>query len=441
MALLRDLDGITAGNNLLVHHMYAAHDPYCAHVPDVAPLDWREGLRPEAWFGQATNRVKALRCYENSVRFTDETLAGYVKTLRGRTRPSVLLFVPDHGEDPVSGTGHNADRPSLLHLEIPVVLYANASARSAMGDEWMHLAYNARQPFLGSWVYELILELMGVGAPELALQTPPRMSDNFRAPERLIYPQGRRWNYDDNETAIDLLSATRNALARKPVAGRSRPPIFAHRVNTLLKAREAMLHFDGIEFDLLLDEESDRLLVNHPPMPVSGLLVDELLHATASRPLLKLWFDFKNPAQSPQRALRLLHDLDKTWKIRDRTVLELPAETPEAVKALYTSHGWAVSLYLPDSFALCSGTMHHESCARLAAGWAGEAHRAGLKAFSFDDALRPAVERYLRPLAPRHRYLSWKLSLHANSSDLTERAADLAPLDALIVSVPSSFNP
>ena len=442
MALFHDLASSAGGHQLLVHHMYAAHDPYCAHVPRTSGQVWRQGLMPEGWFGQTPARLEALRCYEDAVRFTDETLATYIKALRERTRPAVLVFVPDHGEDPAGGTGHNADRPSLWHLEIPVVLYANEAARRDLGSAWVQLAANADKPFLGSWVYELMLELLGVAAPDLALQSPPRMALGFHAPARVVYPHGRRWNYDDSGSAIDLMSASRNALARRPAAGRSRPALFAHRVNTVLKALQAMRDFDGIEFDVWLDPARRELLVNHPPMPVSGLRVDELLQAAASRPGLQLWLDFKNPGQAPEQAIELLGRLDDRWRLRSRAVLELPAETPEDVKAIYSKAGWAVSMYLPDRFAFCNyiGAGNSE-CSQLAASWVAEARRVGLAGFSFDDALRPAVERYLRPLARDKRYLSWKLSLRADETRLADAAADLAPLDALIVSFPSQFNP
>jgi hypothetical protein len=442
-ALLQELAQSADGHRLLVHHMFAAHDPYCAHAPPKPLADWRDGLRATAWFGRSPPLREALHCYEGAVRFTDAMLARYARVLRDRSRPGVLVFLPDHGEDPAGGTGHNADRPSLWHLEIPVVLYANAAAREALGPVWSGLAAHAAQPFLGSWVYELMLELFGVAAPELVLRSPPRAADTFRAPARVVYPQGRRWDYDDASKAIDLLSATRNALARRPAADRERPPLYAHRVNTVLKAMQAMRDFDGIEFDIVFDPGSRELLVNHPPMPVSGLRVSELLEATSSRPGLRLWLDFKNPEQSPDLAVRALRELDAHWRIRDRTVLEVPANTPEAIKAGLSRDGWAVSLYLPESFAACAAGTDavQAACAQRAKDWVAEARRVGLTAFSFDDALRPAVQRHLRPLAPERLYLSWKLSLRADDSRVVDAAADLAPLDALIVSFPSPFSP
>lgn len=437
-ALLRSLNAPAAGPRVLVHHMFAAHDPYCAHRPAQPMPD--PAATPAAWFGAAANRWPALACYEGAVRFSDEVLSRYLESLAGRQRPAILVFVPDHGEAPEDGSGHNADRPSPRHLEIPAVVYFNEAARTVRAPSWQWLRQHADLPFLGSWTYELLLELTGVEAPELRLLSPPRLAPTFRAPPRVIYPHGRRWTYDGDGPALDLLTGTRQALARLPGAGRTRPPIYAHRVNTVLKGMEAARYFDGVEIDIVAG--AGQILVNHPPMPASGLTLDELLQALAIRPGLKLWLDFKNPGISTAETLEALAQLDGRWNLRGRTVLELPADTPEAVFAAYAAAGWSTSLYLPDDFASCgAASASGDACDGRAQAWLAMARRTGIGAFSFDDALRAAVDRHLRPGAGSLRLLSWKLSLRSDDPALADAAADLAPLDALIVSFHSTFSP
>jgi len=434
------------GPNLLVHHMYAAHDPYCVHVPSDGAIS-APGVAgaAAAWFGAAPDLSASLRCYEQAVRFTDDLVAQYIDAAGPRTRPTIVLFVPDHGEAPEDGSGHNADRPSARHLEIPVFAYFNPAARQSYPTHWENLRRNAQAPFLGSWTFELLLDLFGVAAPDVELLAPSPAASPYRPPARIIYPKGRRWNYDAllEATPLDLLSATRKALARQPSDGRSRPPLFAHRVNTVLKGLEAARYFDGVEVDVVLDAASGAFVVNHPPMPMTGLTLDDLLGALSFRPDLRLWLDFKNPQEATaERAVALLEVLDARHAIKGRALLEVPADVPEALVAVYARAGWQTSIYLPEDFSECAaGGGGEENCRQRAGALLAKARGAGAWAISFDDAQRTIVNRHVRPRAEGLRLLSWKLSLRSDNPQLAELTADLNPIDALIVVFPSPFSP
>lgn len=435
-----------SGPRMLVHHMYAAHDPYCAHKPLTPEPQSQDSTDSAlAWFGAAPDRSANLRCYEQAVRFTDELLAGYVQMAAKLQRPTVVLFVPDHGEAPEEGSGHNADRASARHLEIPVLAYFNAAARQALPEHWNNLRQHQSHRFMGNWVFELLVDLFGVVAPDVRLAPSSPSAANYAPPERIIYPKGRRWNYDSLQDAskLDVLSSTRKALARKPGDGRRAPLLYAHRCNSVLKAIEAARYFDGIELDIVLDEGSRSVLVNHPPMAVSGLTLGAMMRALSFKPQLQFWLDFKNPgATPPELGLALLGELDQRFSLKARSLLEMPADTPAAVLQAYAVAGWRTSIYVPEKLATCVGPSGDATaCNRQASDLVALARQVKASALSFDDALRSAVDQYVRPQAQGLQLMSWKLSLKSDDPRLVDMAADLQPLDGLIVSFPSSFSP
>jgi hypothetical protein len=445
-AMLGLLAQPTTGSRVLVHHMFAAHDPYCVHRPrGASPPDPWQGVRHDGVFGVARDQSAALGCYENAVRFTDELLDVYIDAAQKAGRATVVMFVPDHGEAPEEGTGHNVDRPSARHIEIPAVLYFNDAAQKQLAVQHSALASHVDAPFFGSWTYELLLDLLEIPADGLLLRTRSPASGAYRPPQRTIYAEGRPWNYDDaTDNAIDdVLSRTRNTLRRVRAAYPPTAPVFAHRVNTLLKAQEAARYFDGAELDIVFDSSADGFFVYHPPMPNTGLRLAQQLQALANNPELQLWFDFKNPSREDVVAgLAQLETLDSEWQLKRRAILEIPEARESDVFAAYASAGWRVSLNIGDDFAACNSRPATDVvCRDRAHTLTRKAHAVGLHALSFDYKLWSAVGRFVVPLKANLRLYSWRLDLKSDDTDLPQRLAEMPQFAGLIVTFPSRFSP
>ena len=72
------------------------------------------------------------------------------------------------------------------------------------------------------------------------------------------------------------------------------PKIWAHRTNSIEKLKRFSVEFNGLELDIVI-QENGCLDVFHPPEPSKGLCLEEYLkQAKSINPDLKFWLDVKN---------------------------------------------------------------------------------------------------------------------------------------------------
>lgn len=442
-AVLRSLAVPATGPRLLVHHFYAAHSPYCAHVPDESlPVPLRDG---EAFFGEGPDFSANLRCYADAMRMVDELVSSTMDAAARSKRPTIVLFSPDHGEAPELGTGHNSQRHSAHHVEIPMVVYFNAAAQRAQQPLYEVLQRRRGLPFMNEWLFELLLDFYGLPGDGLLLRTRSPASPDYHPPARILFADTRRWNYDQREPSrpMDVLSDTRLSLRLLHEQGNVGPTIFAHRVDTQGKALAARDLFDGVEMDIVFDPALQTLLVNHPPKRPTGLLLADQLAALGAQPRLRVWLDMKNPtAENAPQILQQLDALDRQWRIRDRAIVELPSSLDATTLDSYARAQWRVSLYLPDDLVGCNVAPPGDaSCTKRVSDWMARAVTAKATYFSFDRASWPAVKSFVVPHMPAGmRLLSWDLSLRSDRPDLVEQLQRLPPLDGFIVPFRTAFD-
>lgn len=443
-ALLAALGRPSTAPRLLVQHYFAGHSPYCGHVPSTpvtGPL--RTG---EAFFGDAgSDRSADVACYAGAMRFVDERVADSIQAARGLARPTIVVFVPDHGEAPELGTGHNSQRHSAQHVEIPLVVYFNDAARRSQADAWQHLAQNRDRPFLNQWLFELLLSLYGLPGDGLNLLSGSPAAASYAPSARILFPDDRRWDYDLREPSrkMDILSDTRLALQAIRREAAFKAPVYAHRVDTQGKALAAWDRFTGIEMDIVHDAQRQDLRVYHPPKSDSGLRLDDQLATLNARPDLSLWLDMKNPDAGNAVAIeQLLDELDSRWHLRGRTVVELSSGLDPTVFRRFSDRGWTVSVYLPDDWSRCNRAPAADAaCAARAATWLQAARSARARYLSFDFGSWPAVRNFLAPgLGPDLGLLSWDLSLRSDRPDLVQQFRRLPPLDGMIIPFPTAFD-
>lgn len=121
--------------------------------------------------------------------------------------------------------------------------------------------------------------------------------------------------------------------------------VFAHRVNSLEKQKQALYYFDGIELDLVYLEDKERLDVNHPPATSIDLNFDAYLEAIESKNFPFLWLDIKN--LNTKNDVAIFTRLNKLFEAKgypkNKVLIETPI--PEAL-AHFTRAGYKTSYYL-----------------------------------------------------------------------------------------------
>jgi glucan phosphoethanolaminetransferase (alkaline phosphatase superfamily) len=429
----------TGKDRLIVQHMLAPHFPYCKYGAGESPAATL--ARGPGFFGEAPDLSDDLACYDRAIRFTDGIIEDVMRAADGRPRPTVVMFVPDHGEAPEEGTTHNNSAHSARHVEIPFVIHFNDAARQALGSEHAALVANAAKPVMNSWVGELLLDLFHVSVKGLQREAGSLLDPAFHGPPRTLFRddlpvQYDQLTYDDRKDPLEL---TRLNLRQVRRDGSWTRPLYAHRVDSQAKALEAKQYFDGIEMDLMFDPRRRVFDIYHPPAARTSLTLDMQLDAVADKPALALWFDFKNPPLDDSGpVLKALEALDARWHLKGRTVLELPAGAVAQMHA-YSAAGWRVSYYIPPGFVACGEAAATPACAQQAERIVREAQAAHATYLSFDYGSFPAVSKLIVPRKGGLQLLSWTW-VDSTANGLSATLGAYPRLDGLIIPFKSKFS-
>lgn len=136
-----------------------------------------------------------------------------------------------------------------------------------------------------------------------------------------------------------LHSATRHRDLQFPVTR------WAHRVNSVRRARILGPEYGGLEIDLVYDSAAGRFDVGHPPVPSAGISLEQVLAALPEAADRYFWLDFKNltPANAEPACARLLA-ITRTHAIGpDHIIVE---STVPAALSCFTRAGFITSYYL-----------------------------------------------------------------------------------------------
>lgn len=428
-----------ARDRLIVQHMLAPHFPYCKYGADSGPVS---GVaQGAAFFGEATDLTGDVTCYDRAIRFTDGIISSVMTASDGQARPTVVVFVPDHGEAPEDGTGHNNSVHSARHVEIPLLVHFNPAAQRTMGAEYAALQANAAKPLMNTWIGELLLDLFHVSVNGMRREVGSMLDPAFSAPPRTLFRDGLPVQYDmltygDRKDALELTRLNLQKVARE---GSWTKPLFAHRIDSQAKALEAKQYFSGIEMDLMFDAKRRVFNIYHPPAAPTGLTLDMQLQAVADKPDLTLWFDFKNPPLDDSTpVLQVLEALNTRWNLKGRTVLEIPSGAAAQMRA-YSEAGWRVSYYIPGGFGACNDKRNAPECEAQARDIVDTALKAHATYLSFDYVSFPAVSTYIVPRKQGLQLLSWTW-VDSTANGLPSTLANYPRLDGLIIPFKSRFS-
>ena len=174
-------------------HFYNSHIDYCSRYPDSAEKFNDKVTR--AYFGEWTNNRKVdsagLNCYDNSIFYTDQLLEEIIQDLDSRSRPSVLVYIPDHSDDVLQARFHNAVLYTHAMTTVPLFIWANDEWRQQHSDLWENLLNNKDKPFTNDLMFDSMSGLLGISAEPIN-PSYDFSSDQFNPPKTLKTLHGRR---------------------------------------------------------------------------------------------------------------------------------------------------------------------------------------------------------------------------------------------------------
>ncbi len=439
-----DLTEPRQGPSFWLIHLTVTHWDYCRLIPHAAVATTADWTRGTAYFGTATDRTSDVNCYDAGLIHLDGLLTRLIQRTEKRTRPTILIYAPDHGEDPEGGTGHSARIPSSKHVEIPVAIHFNDAARRMRPDAWKAIQSHRNERFALPWLHETVQDLFGLLSKDSSEATLSIASPAFSAPSRVVYPQSSPVYYDVNKLGDrrDYLGAVRMNMAQareQPIRPRR---LLAHRTNTELALLEAKRDFDGVEMDIMFDATKGTFAVHHPPRPDGGLTLWRAMEVLASRPDLTVWLDWKNPSDAyMDAALRELRRLDAQFTLARRAIVETPTNYLGARATDIGRAGFRHSYYLfapPEVVRACQLSPASSVCADTVGQTVSSILHVGASCISFDLSLRPFA-RQVKAARPDLCELTWDTSIDSSAPDFLSRISRLGDFEATIVRFPSPY--
>ncbi|MGR6833852.1 phosphoethanolamine transferase [Aliivibrio wodanis] len=138
-------------NHFIVLHMMGSHISYCDRVKG-------ENIElPED--DLYTPSDKDLRCYDQTVKSTDNFLNQIYNLVSGEESFASLTFFSDHGEDVINGLGHDAKQFTETMSEIPFLIWTGKGLNNKTREQLMN---NRHKIFTNDLIFDTMTGLIGI---------------------------------------------------------------------------------------------------------------------------------------------------------------------------------------------------------------------------------------------------------------------------------------
>lgn len=128
--------------------------------------------------------------------------------------------------------------------------------------------------------------------------------------------------------------------------------VWAHRVNSLVKQKETIQSFKGIELDIMW--MGNKFDVNHPPAKSINLSLADYFNAASNLKEFGIWLDYKNLNQNNSESSAF--HLDSLLNVYEISKGNLYVETSApAFLDPFIKKGFKTSYYLPSSLHKIAG--------------------------------------------------------------------------------------
>jgi len=445
---LRETLNKNSTRQFVVMHTMAGHFPYCGLLPEefMSKTNSFEVKIDEAVYGMALSGLsnnpnkeeitkqyrESVDCYDSAMIYIDSMLSEIMDEVSQLDKPSLVVYVADHGEAPLLNSGHESRMHSHFHVEVPFIVYPNEAYKTLYPEKFKSMKNNVDEK--GSLIdlsYTLLgmLNVQGVDEANTRNITSNDYIDFNRATmhEKVLY--------DTYGESSDQVERTRGALAQLDLG--SKQKVWAHRINTLGSLMQAADIFDGVEMDIFFDK---KLKIYHPPIKDVGLTYETMLSMDNGK--RKYWLDVKNLTNdNKQDILFQLNALDKKYELKKRTLFE--TDNIEAAGSL-TKDGWHVSYYLPTDRGV-SALISEEEKQKYASFVKAKLLTNNVGALSFDVRLMPIYKDYLIDFVKRNelKVYVWNHRLRVDRIDSLpgiKEFVDRSDIDAMLVNFPSAFD-
>lgn len=182
-----------AENRMIFIHLLGSHVIYDHRFPEershITPKDIYSADLNRPWLND--DGAQLLADYSNSLVYTDSIWHETVKQISANPKPSLLIYLSDHGEKVCEGDNMRGRDNSSVG--IPFVVYANRAYRDANPEIMKTLDEAKDRPFSSAALVHILMTLTGTDY-ELYNGADDPLSDLFVARTRMV--DEAPWIYD-----------------------------------------------------------------------------------------------------------------------------------------------------------------------------------------------------------------------------------------------------
>jgi len=143
---------------LVFVHTYGSHCNWSARFPP-SFARFTEDLVDKEVEGLSRNAAMSVNDYDNSILYTDYVVSELLRTAQSQERPTVFVYVADHGESPRS-VGRNHDHPDT-HA-IPCFLWFSEGYRRLHPNLVQRVQALCKANLVSTELFSLWLDLLGI---------------------------------------------------------------------------------------------------------------------------------------------------------------------------------------------------------------------------------------------------------------------------------------
>ena len=379
--------------NALFVHLAGSHSNYNKRYP-------KNYKQVEKWNKDklGVKNSDGISEYDTSIKYTDYVIEEIYKIVDKQTKPTVVLYFSDHGENPFNLTGHHSDTPSYGHLEIPFVVYANKKYNQVYSQKINSMKNNVNKPYsIVDLTYSILDLAMVKGLPHTNERS--IFNKDFLPVSRTAFTGNNIYNTNpidyDNQiiNGIDYFVAKKNIKNIKNRFGAEYSnKIMPHRTNTIMQLKMSKQIFNGIEVDVVYDNDKNIFQIGHPPVKFRDFSLEEYLQYVPKKS--RIWIDWKNATESNiDYAVERLNYLNNKYHIKKRVIIETPKQFKEISNI--SDNGYHQSYYLPTGkISRCS--QENIDCSGIASEIINNIEQNKFDAISFDVVGYNFYEKHLK---------------------------------------------
>lgn len=155
-----DFIGNGRERHFAIVHLLGSHTEYSRRYPrERAHFSSRDTRSRKGYPDLDTKKGSRVAEYDNSILFTDSILSVMVRTCAANPRPSLFVYLSDHGENVYdNGMTCGRDRNSV---RIPMIIYLNKAYREANPEQTKAITESTSRPFSSADLIHLIMTATG----------------------------------------------------------------------------------------------------------------------------------------------------------------------------------------------------------------------------------------------------------------------------------------